>query len=83
MLVGMKLYTGHVLLILSGNDLVAREFEQLTRLDKGWKMACRSSNVEKHWLHDANHTFSTRDHRDQVSNLTQQWLEKLHSITPQ
>jgi exosortase A-associated hydrolase 1 len=77
MLTGLRLYSGHVLFILSGNDLTSQEFQELARSDKNWKAACGSTCVEQRIIPDANHTFSTRAHRDQASSLTRQWLAKL------
>jgi len=77
MLAGLTLYSGHVLFILSGNDLTSQEFRELVRSDKGWQAACESTRVEQCLLPDANHTFSTRIHRDQASDITRQWLAKL------
>lgn len=81
MLIGMQLFTGSILLILSGNDLVAQEFDGLTHSDPHWKAAFGRADVEKRVLEDANHTFSTQIHRNQACALTQQWLEKLLSRT--
>ncbi|MEI7868106.1 MAG: hydrolase 1, exosortase A system-associated [Candidatus Methylumidiphilus sp.] len=76
MLFGLNEYSGKVLLILSGNDLVSHEFQQLIESNSDWRNACNSPKIEKIILRDANHTFSTRSWRSQVNELTINWLSK-------
>ncbi|MDD5034237.1 MAG: hydrolase 1, exosortase A system-associated [Methylococcaceae bacterium] len=76
MLDGFKRFPGKVLLILSGNDLTSREFQDLARSHKDWKAICVSPKVEKHILSEANHTFSSQTWRNQVGLWTLQWLQE-------
>jgi len=76
MLEGLKLFGGKVQIILSGQDLTAAEFVALTKNDKAWRKACRSSRVFMTTLKEANHTFATRPWRDQVGRCTRDWLGK-------
>jgi exosortase A-associated hydrolase 1 len=75
MLFGLQSFTGRVLLILSGNDLTAAEFENLVRSDREWTSALRQKQVVVRRLPQANHTFSTRASRDQVASWTAQWVQ--------
>lgn len=74
MLAGLKAFKGRVLLILSGNDLTAAEFDNLVRSDRAWTNALRQKRAVLRRLPEANHTFSTRAWRDQVASWTEQWV---------
>jgi len=70
MLDGLNHFSGKVLFITSGRDLVAHEFQHLVSHDKKWKKACNSLRVTQKCLHDANHTFSNQCWRAQVERWT-------------
>jgi exosortase A-associated hydrolase 1 len=74
MLAGLKSFKGRVLLILSGNDLTAAEFDNLLRSDRAWTTALRQKRAVLRRLPEANHTFSTKAWRDQVASWTAQWV---------
>lgn len=75
MLQGMVEFRGRVLVILSGNDLTAQEFSDLTAGSKAWQRVLGASRVQKRKLAEANHTFAQRDWRGQVSNWTAEWVK--------
>lgn len=77
MLAGLSRFTGPVLLILSGNDLTAKEFVSVTGSDSGWTRRLSASDVTRHDLIEATHTFSTREWRDQVAEWTTAWVNRL------
>ncbi|MXS85770.1 hydrolase 1, exosortase A system-associated [Nitrosomonas sp. HPC101] len=70
MLDGMKRFQGKILVITSGNDLTAREFLDLVDSSKPWQATMRTKQTELFHMENANHTFSTREWRDQVAELT-------------
>ena len=67
---GLARFDGRVLVILSGNDLVAQEFATLIEQDAGWRSTCKRPAVSIRTLADANHTFSNRDWRATVETWT-------------
>jgi len=71
---GLARFKGQVLLILSGNDLTAKEFSDMAASSKRWRCLLESPRVAQHRLADANHTFSRHDWRDQVARWTSSWL---------
>jgi exosortase A-associated hydrolase 1 len=71
---GLERFKGQVLLILSGNDLTAKEFSDVAAGSKRWRRLLQSPRVAQHRLADANHTFSRHDWRDQVARWTSSWL---------
>lgn len=67
-----------MLIVLSGNDFVAQEFERVTRVTPGWSELLFNGVVER--LPDADHTFSSARHRDAVARVTVDWLESLDHV---
>ena len=75
MLAGMAKFKGKVLLILSGRDLTAQEFSDLAKGSSQWQRLLGASHVTRHALDEADHTFSRRAWRDQVSSWTGDWVK--------
>lgn len=72
---GLKAFRGPVLLILSGDDLTAGEFKTLLASNRSWRRLIQAPRVTRRDLREANHTFSRRAWRDQVSDWTATWLQ--------
>jgi uncharacterized protein len=70
-------FTGGVLLILSGRDLTAKEFDDATRGAERWQLVFARPRAKRCELADADHTFSRRAWRDQVAEWTFDWLKEL------
>jgi exosortase A-associated hydrolase 1 len=77
MLQGVQAYTGRIHILLSGQDMVAREFEQLIRQNKAWKRAMRSPRIRIEDVKDANHTFSSAVWRRDVEQKSHAFLREL------
>jgi exosortase A-associated hydrolase 1 len=71
---GLARFNGRVLLILSGNDLTAKEFIDVSNASKQWRRLLSSPRVTRYVLADATHTFSRREWRDQVATWTAAWV---------
>jgi exosortase A-associated hydrolase 1 len=71
---GLARFRGRVLLILSGNDLTAREFTDVSEASPAWRRLLKSPRVSRHSLAEATHTFPRREWRDQVAGWTVRWL---------
>ena len=74
MLAGWGRFKGKVLLILSGNDLTAKEFTDVVNASGPWQRQLEAARVTQRALAPADHTFSRREWRDQVSNWTTEWV---------
>lgn len=74
MLIGLQNFRGRVLVILSGDDITANEFKDTTARSRAWVRAFADPRVTRRDLPAANHTFSRREWRDQVSRWTAEWL---------
>lgn len=71
---GLTRFKGRILIILSGNDLTAQEFEVTANSDARWRKCISAANVSTRKLPGADHTFSRREWRNQVSTWTREWL---------
>lgn len=71
----MQRFRGRVLFIFSGADLTAQEFLDMTKASPRWQQLLAGPAVQQHTLAGADHTFSTRAWRDQVSDWTAQWVQ--------
>jgi exosortase A-associated hydrolase 1 len=75
MLAGFSRFNGKTLLILSGNDLTAQEFSEVVKGSAEWQRSLASPDVSRQDLPEANHTFSRREWKDQVTTWTNGWLQ--------
>jgi exosortase A-associated hydrolase 1 len=67
-------FGGPVLLILSENDLTAREFREYAAGESNWRRDTESGRIRRIDVAGADHTFSTAAWRDQVASLCAEWL---------
>ncbi|SJM93983.1 Hydrolase, exosortase system type 1 associated [Crenothrix polyspora] len=70
-----------VLLILSGRDLTADEFQEAVKQDVQWQSLLADPRISRHDFSAADHTFSSRLWRDQVAEWTLAWLKQLNTKT--
>jgi exosortase A-associated hydrolase 1 len=75
MLSGLAGFNGKILLILSGRDLTAQEFSDVTKASTPWQRLLGSARVTHKSLQEADHTFSRRAWRDQVATWTGDWIK--------
>jgi len=80
MLAGLQAFPGRICLILSGEDLTAREFDQQTKTAKAWSKLRNQSN-EIHRLSNADHTFSSTRYKREVEDITINYVKQLSNIT--
>ena len=73
---GLRSFRGRVLLVLSGNDLVAVEFKKIIEHSSRWRKSIASERISRRDLPDANHTFSRREWRELVSQWTEAWVRE-------
>lgn len=74
MLNGLAQFRGQVLLILSGDDLTAREFVDVTAKSRDWRRQLASRRLTRQEMRDADHTFSRAVWKDEVAQLTVAWI---------
>lgn len=73
---GWHTFEGQSLVILSGNDLTAKEFTDRCQTDSAWSNVISRSSVTVQNLDAADHTFSRAEWRDQVADWSSQWLRQ-------
>lgn len=71
---GLSRFAGRVFIILSGDDLTAREFSDLQNSSVAWRALTSAPSVQQSKLARANHTFSRRVWRDEVARLCADWI---------
>ena len=71
---GLNTFRGPVLLLLSGKDLVAREFQDYAATHVEWAGILDRSNVQSSHFPQADHTFSSEQARARVEHATLAWL---------
>lgn len=74
---GLAQYARPVLLIMSGNDLTAREFDDAVKASSRWQKLVADGRMTRHDLPAADHTFSRRAWRDEVAMITVDWISGL------
>jgi exosortase A-associated hydrolase 1 len=77
MAVSLDRFRGSVLLILSGDDITAREFVDATAASERWKTLLARDSLQRRELAEADHTFSRREWRDTVAAWTIEWVRGL------
>lgn len=77
MLTGWQRTARPTLLLLSGNDMTAQEFVDLTHRDARWAGCLASAGVQRQELAEADHTFSTARWRRDVETSVVEWMGRL------
>ncbi len=80
MAAGLATFDSPVLIVLSGQDLVAVEFAEQTRADSQWNALVARANVEQKEIPEADHTFSESACREHVETLMGEWLERSFAL---
>lgn len=74
LLQGLSRFRGEVMLVLSGRDLIAREFDTAVAASPAWQKALAARSVVRHDLPEGDHTFSSAALRGQVLSWALAWL---------
>ena len=67
-------FSGQVLVVLSGADLGAREFQSLSTQHPHWRTLLSAPRVRTTVIPQANHTFSRKAWRDDVAAICTDWV---------
>jgi exosortase A-associated hydrolase 1 len=70
-------FPGRILLVLSGQDFVAKEFLEYARTDSAWSGLLERRNVRRADVLEADHTFSVPGTQRRLEFLALQWLQQL------
>lgn len=69
-------FTGPVLLLLSGDDYVAKEFIDHARSADAWDGLLEMPMLERHDMDGMDHTFSRACWRNEAASLTASWIAR-------
>ena len=75
-------FAGPVLLLMSGRDLTAREFDEYAAADRRWSESLHRSSVRRVEIPDADHTFSASESRLEAERATVEWLRERFGADP-
>ena len=67
-------FEGQILLLLSDDDYVAKEFLEYVNTDAAWKGTWAHTHLQRHTLPEVDHTCSSAASRQRVEQLTLDWL---------
>lgn len=71
---GWRRFAGPVLLLISGDDYTAREFEDITASAPAWRGLLTQPGLQRLDLPHADHTFADRRYGAEVAAATSAWL---------
>ncbi len=71
---GLRLFGGHALVLMSGRDYIAREFDEVVKSVPAWHGLLARSGVVRRDIADADHTFSRDAWKNEASDTVCQWL---------
>lgn len=76
MALGWQRFDGPILLLLSGDDYVAKEFLDYVNTDVAWRDTWAHAHLQRHSLPEVDHTCSSAASRQWVEQLTLDWLSQ-------
>ena len=71
---GLRRFRGRVLLLMSGRDYIAREFDEVTAASKAWDGLLSDPRVVRRDLQEADHTFSRAPWKAKASDWVVEWV---------
>jgi len=74
MLYGIREFSGASIVLISGRDLTAAEFENLCHRDRQWKKVVSEPRIEFRRIANADHTFSRSEHLTLATDHIIRWL---------
>lgn len=81
---GWRQFPGPILLVISAADLTAKEFVDGVQAMPEWSGLLTQPRVVRHDVREADHTLSRREHRRQVDDVIEHWLNSVavgHDVT--
>ena len=72
---GLRRFGGPILLLMSGRDLIAREFDDVTKSAKAWAGLLDHARISRRDIADADHTFSKPEAKAEAQQALLTWLD--------
>ena len=71
---GLRRFSGRVLVLMSGRDFIAREFDEVTKASEAWRGLMERPQVQRVDIADADHTFSKPEAKHEAQQTLLSWL---------
>jgi exosortase A-associated hydrolase 1/exosortase A-associated hydrolase 2 len=71
---GLRRFRGPTMILMSGNDYIAREFDEVIRSSKAWQGLLDEPRIRRRVLAEADHTFSREVWKIEVADWVAEWL---------
>lgn len=71
----LKLFSGELCILTSGNDYIAQEFNDFISSSTEWKSSGLDEKILFNKMTDADHTFSRPEWREALFHDTEQWIQ--------
>lgn len=71
---GLRRFDGSVLLLMSGRDYIAREFDEVTKSSRAWEGLLSDPRIHRKDIADADHTFSRPEWKKEAQQTLRTWL---------
>lgn len=71
---GLRRFGGAVMILMSGRDYIAKEFDEVTGSSSAWRGLLDDPRICRRVVVDADHTFSRDIWKQQISDWTSEWL---------
>lgn len=72
--VGLRRFTGPALILMSGHDYIAREFDEVVKTSAAWKGLLTQPRIRRLDVPEADHTFSREIWKRQAADWICQWI---------
>jgi exosortase A-associated hydrolase 1/exosortase A-associated hydrolase 2 len=72
--VGLRRFRGSVLILMSGNDYIAREFDEVVKSSQAWSGLLEQPRITRRDLAGADHTFSREAWKRQAQDWVCDWV---------
>lgn len=73
---GLRRYRGRAMLLMSGRDYIAREFDEVTAASQAWNGLLDDPRVQRRDLLEADHTFSRAPWKAKASDWVVEWVTR-------
>lgn len=74
--VGLRRFTGQVLLLMSGRDYIAREFDEVTSASRAWDGLLADPRIARRDVAGADHTFSKEAWKGAAADSVVEWMAR-------
>jgi len=71
---GLRRFRGAAMILMSGRDWIAKEFDEITESSKAWQGLMQEPRISRRVISDADHTFSREIWKTQASDLVLEWI---------